>query len=68
MSDGIYFGTGDPVDDTHTILPNTQEGVNAEDSVELFPRSLIEAKDLFKKFVKEFKQVCCVLLWINLAS
>ena len=56
MADGIYFGSGDPLDDTNNILPNTQEGANAEDSPELFPRSLIEAKELFKKFVKEFKQ------------
>ena len=56
MSDGIYFGSGDPVDDASNVLPNTQDGVNPEDSAELFPRSLIEAKDLFKKFVKDFKQ------------
>ena len=57
MSDGIFFGTADPVDDTTNILPNTQDGINAEDSSENFPRSLLETKDLFKKFVKDFKQV-----------
>jgi DNA replication licensing factor MCM5 len=56
MSGGIYFGSADPVDDTTNIIPNTQDGINAEDSPENFPRSLLEAKDLFKKFVKEFKQ------------
>lgn len=57
MSDGIYFGTADNgVDDTNNIVPNTQDGVNPEDSPENFPRSLLDAKDLFKKFVKEFKQ------------
>jgi DNA replicative helicase MCM subunit Mcm2 (Cdc46/Mcm family) len=57
MSDGIYFGTADnAAEDTNNIVPNTQDGVNPEDSPENFPRSLLDAKDLFKKFVKEFKQ------------
>ena len=57
MADGIYFGTADgAADDTNVLLPNTQEGANPEDSPENFPRSLLEAKDLFKRFVKEFKQ------------
>lgn len=57
MSDGIYFGTADnAAEDTNNIVPNTQDGVNPEDSPENFPRSLLDAKDHFKKFVKEFKQ------------
>ena len=57
MSEGIYFGSTDgAADDANTLVPNTQDGGTHEESSENFPRSLIEAKDLFKKFVKEFKQ------------
>jgi DNA replication licensing factor MCM5 len=56
-AEGIYFGSGEGlVDDLNNQIPTTQDGVTHEESPENFPRSLIEAKDLFKKFVKEFKQ------------
>lgn len=56
-TDAIYFGSGEnPTEDHNNLIPNTQDGVNAEDNPDSFPRSLNEAKDLFKKFVKEFKQ------------
>jgi DNA replication licensing factor MCM5 len=55
-ADGIYFGSADPVDEDPHVISNTQDGINAEDSPENFPRSLIDTKDLFKRFVKDFKQ------------
>jgi DNA replication licensing factor MCM5 len=56
MSGAIFFGSADHLDDPSNQIPNTQDGINAEDSPENFPRSLLEAKDLFKNFVKQFKQ------------
>ena len=56
-AEGIYFGSGNTnADDSNIGIPVTQDGITHEESAENFPRSLVEAKDLFKKFVKEFKQ------------
>jgi DNA replication licensing factor MCM5 len=56
-AEGIYFGSGDgTAEDPNNLIPTTQDGVAHEESPENFPRSLVEAKDLFKQFVKEFKQ------------
>ena len=56
-AEGIYFGASDATgDDINSQIPTTQDGITHEESPENFPRSLIEAKDLFKTFVREFKQ------------
>jgi DNA replication licensing factor MCM5 len=51
----IYFGGNDTTDNNNDPVPNTQDG-GADYNPSLFPRSPMEAREMFKRFIREFRQ------------